>query len=83
MRLRPDVLSADTEYGVVLLDGKMGKYWQLNSTGALAFQALTGGHGVDHAVNLITQKFNVDVSTARRDVQELVHALHASGLVTL
>jgi hypothetical protein len=41
--LRADVTYCDTEDGLVLLDGRRGRYWQLNTTGATVLRALLDG----------------------------------------
>jgi DNA-binding MarR family transcriptional regulator len=81
MRLRKGVSSADTEYGVVLLDEDTGRYWNLNPTAAVALRTLLGGGTADEAARQLTERYAVDAATAGRDVQELVDRLSEAGLV--
>ena len=42
LRLRPDVSAASTATGIVLLDERSGRYWQLNRSGSAALRTLLG-----------------------------------------
>ncbi|MGK5559349.1 PqqD family peptide modification chaperone, partial [Actinomadura kijaniata] len=43
LRFAPDVATAETAYGTVLLDQRKGRYWELNPTGTLVVRTLMGG----------------------------------------
>jgi hypothetical protein len=81
MRLNPDITAVDTEYGSMLLDERKGKYWHLNTTGALVVQVLSGGDPVERAVELIAEQFNAAPDSVRRDVDRMIEMLTANGLV--
>jgi len=81
IRLRKGVSSADTEYGVVLLDEDTGHYWNLNPTAAVALRTLLDGGSPAEAVRQLTERYTVDAASAGRDVQELVDGLRQAGLV--
>jgi hypothetical protein len=40
VRLRADMSATDTDDGPVLLDERVGRYWQLNRTGAFVLRLL-------------------------------------------
>ncbi|MEU0812316.1 lasso peptide biosynthesis PqqD family chaperone [Streptomyces sp. NPDC005970] len=80
MRLREDVSTAITEYGMVLLDERAGRYWQISPVGAVILEHLT--HGVDAVVDSITSRFDVDSDQARADVDAFLRQLSTTGLVT-
>lgn len=82
MRLKPAVTMVETEYGWVLLDEGAGEFFSLNPSGVLAVRTMLDGGAVDEAVVAITNRYAVDATTARSDVQELVRALDAARLVT-
>ncbi len=44
LTLKPDVTATDTEDGLVLLDQRSGRYWQLNRSGATTLRLLLDGH---------------------------------------
>ncbi|TDQ48493.1 coenzyme PQQ synthesis protein D (PqqD) [Actinorugispora endophytica] len=81
VRLRPDVSATDTDYGMVLLDGRSGGYWQLNDTGAEIVRRLLDGGAPDEVVGFLVAEYEVGRSDAERDVRELVDDLLASGMV--
>ncbi|MFF7634891.1 lasso peptide biosynthesis PqqD family chaperone [Kitasatospora sp. NPDC008050] len=80
-KLHPEVSTADTEYGIVLLDGRDGRYFQLNGTAAAAFQALLDGGTVEQAAERLTASFDVQLDRARQDVEQLVAKLVAVKVV--
>ncbi|MEV6302677.1 lasso peptide biosynthesis PqqD family chaperone [Actinoplanes sp. NPDC051861] len=81
LRLHPDLTTADTEYGTVLLDGRDGRYWQLNPSAALIMQVLAGGGDRRQAADALLSQYDVEPGTALQDVDSLVGALTEAGLV--
>jgi len=79
--LRKGVSTADTEYGIALLDGDSGDYWELNPTGATVLRVLLSGGSPDDAIEQITTDYSIDRAIAEQDVTELVGELRASGLL--
>lgn len=80
-RLRPDVVTTDTDDGVVLLDERSGRYWQLNPTGADVLRALLDGEHPDHVAREITTRYRTDFEQVQHDVAELIERLSAAKLV--
>ena len=81
LKLRNGVSTADTDYGIVLLDEDNGQYWNLNPTAALVLRTLLDGGTPEQAVQELTGQYAVDADTASRDIQDLVSELHSAGLV--
>jgi hypothetical protein len=81
LKLRNGVSSADTDYGIVLLDEDSGEYWNLNPTGALVLQTLLDGGTPAKAAQELIEQFAVDADSANRDVEDLVDGLQSAGLV--
>jgi hypothetical protein len=54
LKLRQGVFDAETEYGIVLLDGDSGEYFDLNPTGALVLRTLLGGATAGEAARTLT-----------------------------
>jgi hypothetical protein len=81
LKLRDGVSTADTDYGIALLDENSGQYWNLNPTGALVLQMLLAGGTPAQAVQELTEQYEVNADTASRDVEDLVDSLHSAGLV--
>ncbi|WP_119726785.1 lasso peptide biosynthesis PqqD family chaperone [Thermomonospora amylolytica] len=81
MKLRTGVATADTEYGIVLLDERSGDYWQLNPTGALAVRRLLAGDTPEQAAAALAAEFDVTADQALADVRALLEQLRAARLV--
>ena len=81
VKLRDGVSTADTEYGVVLLDENSGEYWNLNPTGVLVLRTLLDGGSTADAVHHLTEQYAVDPESARQDVDDLLGGLRSAGLV--
>jgi hypothetical protein len=81
LNLRDGVSTADTDYGIALLDEDSGEYWNLNPTGALVLRTLLAGGTSTDAVQVLVERYDVDVGSASRDVQDLLGGLHSAGLV--
>jgi hypothetical protein len=81
LQLRDGVSTAETDYGIMLLDEKSGQYWNLNPTAALVLRMLLAGGTPDQAVQELTKQYEVNADTASRDVEDLVGSLHSAGLV--
>ena len=81
MKLRHGVSTADTDYGIALLDEDSGEYWNLNPPGALVLRTLLEGGTSTDAVQALVERYDVDADSASRDVQDLLGELHLAGLV--
>jgi Coenzyme PQQ synthesis protein D (PqqD) len=81
LNLRDGVSTADTDYGIALLDQDSGEYWNLNPTGALVLRTLLKGGTSADAVQALVERYDVDADSASRDVQDLLGGLHSAGLV--
>ncbi|WP_424869345.1 lasso peptide biosynthesis PqqD family chaperone [Streptomyces sp. SAI-229] len=73
--------TTETEYGLVVLDERTGRYWQLSSSAALVMSALARGDSVDVAVTALTDRYEVDAERARKDIDTLIGSLRSAGLV--
>lgn len=82
LRFCPEVSTAETDYGTVLLDQRSGRYWELNPTGTLVVRTLLNGGSEEEAIQELVSEFTVDSAQATQDVSTLVEQLRASGLVT-
>ncbi|HET9254103.1 MAG TPA: lasso peptide biosynthesis PqqD family chaperone [Pseudonocardiaceae bacterium] len=82
LRLRPDIATTDTEDGLVLLDERSGRYWQLNLTGAATLQALLAGEDPGQIAQDLATRYGISVEQARQDITALTVRLHTAKLVT-
>ncbi|MDT0392500.1 lasso peptide biosynthesis PqqD family chaperone [Streptomyces sp. DSM 41921] len=81
LRFGPDVSTAETAYGTVLLDERSGDYWELNPTATLVVTTLLQGGDEAAAADALVARFDVDRAGAERDVTALVRELREAGLV--
>jgi hypothetical protein len=82
LRLRADVTTADTDDGMVLLDERVGRYWQLNKTGALVARLLLDGATTHQVAQTLAERHPVGIEQAAADVTALLARLRTAGLVT-
>lgn len=82
MMLRTEVATTSTEDGMVLLDERTGRYFQLNSTGAFVVKVLAAGSTPQEAARALCDHYEVSASQAESDIAALITALRAANLVT-
>jgi Coenzyme PQQ synthesis protein D (PqqD) len=82
VRLRADVSTADTGAGMVVLDERAGRYWQLNQTGALVLRLLLDGVAPRQIAQTLAQRRAVHTEQAAADVTTFLAQLRTAGLVT-
>lgn len=81
IRLPDHVTVTSTEYGLVLLDEQAGAYWNLNPTGALVVDTVAAGGTASDAARRLAAEHDVDLPTARSDVDALLAQMREAGLV--
>jgi hypothetical protein len=81
LKLREGVFEAETEYGIVLLDGASGEYFDLNGTGTLVLRSLLAGATAEQAAKVLTEEYAVGLDEATQDARELLASLRSAGLV--
>lgn len=81
MKLRPDVAATETDYGMVLLDGRDGNYWHLNDTGAEIVRLLLDGRDRAGVVRHLVAEYQISRAQAERDVRGLIDDMVESGMV--
>jgi hypothetical protein len=81
-RLCTDISTVETDNGMVLLDERVGRYWQLNHTGAFILRSLLEGATPQDAAKTVAEHYGVSVERATTDVAALVTHLQTAGLVS-
>ncbi|MGH4011996.1 MAG: lasso peptide biosynthesis PqqD family chaperone [Pseudonocardiaceae bacterium] len=81
VQLRADVSTAATDDGMVLLDERVGRYWQLNPTGAVVLRLLLDGAAPRQVAQTLADRHAVSAAQAAADVAALLERLHTAGLV--
>ena len=82
LRLCADVSELETDEGMVLLDERAGRYWQLNRTGTFIVRTLLEGSTPQEIAKTLAQRHGVSVEQVTTDVAVLVERLQTAGLVT-
>ncbi|MFI9723909.1 lasso peptide biosynthesis PqqD family chaperone [Streptomyces sp. NPDC052396] len=81
-RLHADVNACITDDGMVLLDERNGRYWQLNGTGALVIQALLDGATPEQIAERLAATRPVTREQATADVTAVIEHLTRERLVS-
>ncbi|WNI32569.1 lasso peptide biosynthesis PqqD family chaperone [Streptomyces sp. ITFR-6] len=81
LRLARDVTLTPVGSGAVLLDGRRGRYWQLNASGSAVLRRLLDGDGPDAVAASVSEAAPVDADRARQDVLALIESLSAANLL--
>jgi hypothetical protein len=81
--LAPHVSLTEAEGGMVVLDERRGRYWQLNQTGAFVLRCLLDERDVDVVATTLRERFPDTPDDVTADVRGLVDSLHAAGLVVV
>ncbi|MEE6263533.1 lasso peptide biosynthesis PqqD family chaperone [Plantactinospora sonchi] len=76
------VTATETEHGVVLLDERTGRYWQMNDTAAVVLRCLLDGGSVESAVSTLRGRFPDAADQIIQDVTDLVDALRAAKVMS-
>nr|WP_269810754.1 lasso peptide biosynthesis PqqD family chaperone [Kineosporia rhizophila] len=75
------MILTETDQGMVLLDERAGRYWQLNSTGATVLQRLKQGASVQEAIDELARSRPEAADRIAVDVRAFVDNLQAAGVV--
>jgi Coenzyme PQQ synthesis protein D (PqqD) len=81
LRLRPEIATTNTDDGLVLLDERTGRYWQLNPTATHILHALLAGQHPDHIAAEMATRYHIDTEQAQHDITTLTDHLHTARLV--
>lgn len=81
--LRRHVSVSDVEDGMVLLDERKGRYFKLNSSGAMILRALLDGSSPADVTRSLVERYEVSEERAAADVDALIAALADRGLVVV
>jgi Coenzyme PQQ synthesis protein D (PqqD) len=83
VNLARDVTITPIEEGAVLLDGRRGRYWQVNGSGATALRALLDGESLEVIAVRLSATVPVSSEQVMADVKGLINALSDASLVDI
>ncbi|MFC4016249.1 lasso peptide biosynthesis PqqD family chaperone [Nonomuraea purpurea] len=81
VRLREHVSATDTTDALILLDGRAGRYWQLNTTAAIIVRALLDGTDPARIAQDLAAANPVSVQQASADLRALLAQLAKANLI--
>ncbi|MGW1594984.1 lasso peptide biosynthesis PqqD family chaperone [Streptomyces sp. NPDC002343] len=82
-RLHPHVTTVATDDGLVLLDERGGRYWQLNTTAAAILEHLARGADPRTAAEHLVSRYGIGRERAESDVRIFLERLHSAGLLAI
>ncbi|MFF8597232.1 lasso peptide biosynthesis PqqD family chaperone [Streptomyces sp. NPDC015220] len=71
----------ETEDGMVFLNKRTGRYWQLNGTGSEVVRLLLSGESVESTASRLREKYPDASDQTVSDVHTLVQQLQAAKLL--
>ncbi|MDW7746937.1 PqqD family peptide modification chaperone [Halomonas sp.] len=77
----PDLVAADLDGELVMMNAEAGRYYGISGVGARAFELLESPISFEGLVETITHEYDVETDKCRRDLQAFVQELMANGLV--
>lgn len=81
--LRKDVSICSTDDGMVILDERVGRYWQLNITGAKILSDLLSGATLQEVSAQLSASHNVNEEKAAADIKSLLEQLIKAQIVSI
>jgi hypothetical protein len=80
--MHPDVIFRVLGDGAVLVNLASNEVMEFNSTGAAIWEHLSRGASIDDVIPQLMETFDVDRTTAERDVETFLSELTSRGLIT-
>ena|SRR5947209_5494289 len=77
----PDLVSANVEDEIVILDLDGGKYYGLEGVGARVWELIQQSESLDGIRRIILEEYNVDSDEFDRDLAELLSEMADEGLI--
>ncbi|GAA3838193.1 hypothetical protein GCM10022243_00850 [Saccharothrix violaceirubra] len=81
LRPRAQVTMTRADDGMVVLDERTGRYWQLNHSAAYMLERLVDGDTVDQVAEHVAASAGVDTADVRSDVDAFIGRLRHAGLI--
>ena len=77
---KPDIIAANMDGEVVMMDIMSGKYYNLGTTGGAIWNLLESPKTLDELVNALTSKYDVDRATCKAQTEEFMKTGLEHGL---
>ncbi|MBR0377619.1 MAG: lasso peptide biosynthesis PqqD family chaperone [Lachnospiraceae bacterium] len=80
---KPDIIAADMDGEVVMMDIVSGKYYNLGRTGGAIWNLLESPKTLDELVDILTAKYDVDRATCKAQVEAFLKTGLEHGLFSM
>ena len=81
LQRNPDMVAANLDGDLVMMNEKLGRYYGISGVGARAWELLEAPASVDDLVNNICQEYDIDSDTCHRDIMLFVQDLMKAILI--
>lgn len=81
LQRNPDMVAADLDGDLVMMNEKLGRYYGISGVGARAWELLETPASVDDLVNSICQEYDIDSETCYRDITQFAQDLMKVNLI--
>ena len=80
---KPDIIAANMDGEVVMMDIMSGKYYNLGTTGGAIWNLLESPKTLDELVDALTAKYDVDRATCKAQVEQFLKTGLERGLFSM
>lgn len=81
LKVSPDVVSADVDGELVLMDSKSGVYFSLNAVGARLWVLAGGGSPLGAIADSLLTEYEVEPTVLWRDLAKVIEDLRQNSLI--
>ena len=80
---KADIITADMDGELVMMDIMSGKYYNLGTTGGASWNLLESPKTLDELVDALTSKYDVDRATCKAQVEQFLKTGLERGLFSM
>lgn len=81
LQRNPDMVAANLDGDLVMMNEKLGRYYGISGVGARAWELLETPTSVDDLVNSICQEYDIDSDTCHQDITRFTQDLMKVNLI--
>ncbi|WP_447045808.1 PqqD family peptide modification chaperone [Vreelandella sp. H-I2] len=81
LQRNPDMVAANLDGDLVMMNEKLGRYYGISGVGARAWELLETPATVDDLVNSICQEYDIDNDTCHQDITRFTQDLMKVNLI--
>ncbi|RUR31325.1 PqqD family peptide modification chaperone [Vreelandella nanhaiensis] len=81
LQRNPDMVAANLDGDLVMMNEKLGRYYGISGVGARAWELLETPASVDDLVSTICQEYDIDNNTCHQDISRFAQDLIKVNLI--